>query len=292
MTTTTFATPRPVHVRVELGAGTVTIDASGADSASSVVELAAADDHPDGPAAVAATAIDQHGDELLVKVPRPWRGHRAPPLALRMAVPAESRLSIDVTAADVAVTGRVGTSALNAGSGDVTVATVEGDVRISSGSGDIEVGSVAGAAKLRAGSGTVRVGHTATSAHVGTGSGDVTIERADGDVLAKSGSGDLRIGRAQGSAALSSGSGHLFVDRIGAGSLSAKTASGHVEVGVGDGVVVWLDVQTVSGDIGSTLAESDAPVAGEPVLELRARTVSGDIRIHRVATDQPAPAGW
>ena len=45
------------------------------------------------------------------------------------------------------------------------------------------------------------------------------------------------------------------------------------------GLSLWLDVQSVSGEIASELGVEDGPAGeGEPV-ELRVRTVSGDVRI-------------
>lgn len=275
-----FDTPTPVLVRLEFGAGHVQLDA--VDTDTSTVELQPiGNDRPSQEAAEAAI-VEQRGDEIFVKVPRRWRGLRAPRLALRMTVPTSSRLSAEISSADLVATGRFGVSEISTGSGDVSIAAIDGDARVTSGSGDITIAAVHGNSQIRAGSGDVRVDVAAGSIHVGTGSGDIVAGRVDADFVGKSGSGDVRVDDARGSVRMGSGSGNLRVGRIGAGQVSAKTASGDVEVGIADGVAVWLDLKTVSGHLDRELEEAGPPEPGQPVVELRATTVSGDVRIHRV----------
>jgi DUF4097 and DUF4098 domain-containing protein YvlB len=276
----TYDTPRPVRIRLEFGAGSVTIAAT--DTTVTTVELHAADGDPDGAAAVAATVIEARGDEVLVLVPRRWRARRAPHLVLSMTVPAGSPLHAEVASASLVATGRLGRSDVTSGSGDVTLEQVDGDARIMTGSGDIAVESVRADSHLRAGSGAVRVDDAGGSLRVGTGSGDVRVGHARGDFTGKSGSGDLLLEHAAGSVAMASGSGSLRVERIGGGTLSATTASGQVDVGVAGHTATWLDLQTVTGRVDSALEESAPPAPGEPVLELRAKTVSGNMRVRRV----------
>ncbi|MGH9292503.1 MAG: hypothetical protein ACRDZ6_06965, partial [Acidimicrobiales bacterium] len=64
--------------------------------------------------------------------------------------------------------------------------------------------------------------------------------------------------------------------------LSITTASGDVMVGVADGVGVWLDMTTVTGDTVCELPSEQAQ-RGEAALVLSLRTVSGDMRIVRTA---------
>jgi DUF4097 and DUF4098 domain-containing protein YvlB len=70
------------------------------------------------------------------------------------------------------------------------------------------------------------------------------------------------------------------------GNVAAHSVSGDVTIGVRRGSKVHLDCNTVSGDTSSELElTADAPDGEGPLLELRAKTVSGDIRITRA----PAP---
>jgi hypothetical protein len=59
-----------------------------------------------------------------------------------------------------------------------------------------------------------------------------------------------------------------------------------VTIGVRRGSKVFLDCNTVSGDTTSELElTTEAPAGDGPLVEIRAKTVSGDIRITRA----PAP---
>ena len=61
-----------------------------------------------------------------------------------------------------------------------------------------------------------------------------------------------------------------------------QSASGDKTVGIRRGSRVHIDVRTMSGDTSSELEIEDAPALGEgPEVELRATSMSGDIRILR-----------
>ena len=77
---------------------------------------------------------------------------------------------------------------------------------------------------------------------------------------------------------MSTGSGDLVIGTANRGRVTAKGASGDVHVGVPAGVPVWTDVSTVSGRIRSEPRPAPAsPRTGADYVELRAKTVSGDI---------------
>ncbi|MDQ1465731.1 MAG: hypothetical protein QOH10_146, partial [Actinomycetota bacterium] len=68
------------------------------------------------------------------------------------------------------------------------------------------------------------------------------------------------------------------------GNVAAHSVSGDVTIGVRRGSKVFLDCNTVSGDTASELElTTDAPAGDGPLVEIRAKTVSGDIRITRAA---------
>ena len=81
---------------------------------------------------------------------------------------------------------------------------------------------------------------------------------------------------------LTTGSGDLEIDVITAGRVQAKGASGGIRVGIPAGVPVWTDVSTVSGRIRSTLEGAGQPEPGADHVEVRAKTVSGDIVLVQV----------
>jgi DUF4097 and DUF4098 domain-containing protein YvlB len=81
---------------------------------------------------------------------------------------------------------------------------------------------------------------------------------------------------------MSTGSGDMRIREASKGKLSAKGASGDVLVGIPAGVPVWTDLTTVSGDISSDLRGAGQPEPGADYIELRAKTVSGDIHLSEV----------
>ncbi len=274
-----FDTTGPIRLRLEFGAGDVTLDAS--DTTTTTVDLQPIGDDDESRDAVERTIVEQRGDEIVVKVPRGRLLRRSPKLRLRMVMPLGSRLSAELQSADLVATGEYGTSDVSSGSGDVTVTTIAGDARVTSGSGDVALDVVTGACQLKSGSGSVRLESACGATNVGTGSGDVVVGHAAADVSVKSGSGDVRVDHADGSVVLMSGSGDLHVGRVVSGKVSAKAASGDVQIGVAAGTAAWLDLNTVSGDVVNGLDDATAPADGERVVEIRATTVSGDVLIRR-----------
>ena len=78
-------------------------------------------------------------------------------------------------------------------------------------------------------------------------------------------------------------SGDVTLDSVEGGEVRIQTVSGDARVGVVEGVAVWMDAASVSGDLRSELAQVEAPPEGaEPdVVPLHAKTVSGDVSFVR-----------
>ena len=88
-------------------------------------------------------------------------------------------------------------------------------------------------------------------------------------------------------------SGDQRVEAVFQGAVEAHAVSGDIRVGVRRGSRVYVDANTISGSTNSELELSDAPQESEPaedapMVEVRAKTVSGDITIARAPA--PAPA--
>src|SRR6478736_3684765 len=118
--------------------------------------------------------------------------------------------------------------------------------------------------------------------NVATASGDVEADRVNGGVNIKSASGDVRVSVVTAGANVQSASGDVEIGSV-KGAVNVNTASGDVTINeAADNV----NVNTVSGDTSSELEVSpEAPATDGPLVEIRAKTVSGDIRITRA----PAP---
>jgi len=57
---------------------------------------------------------------------------------------------------------------------------------------------------------------------------------------------------------------------------------------VPSGTPVWTDIDTISGDVSSRLDSLGQPAEGQDYVELRLRTVSGDITVGHIGTTQPS----
>ena len=56
-----------------------------------------------------------------------------------------------------------------------------------------------------------------------------------------------------------------------------KGASGDVHIGIPAGIPVWTDITTVTGRIRSSSSGAGEPSRGPDHVEVRAKTVTGDI---------------
>ena len=119
-----------------------------------------------------------------------------------------------------------------------------------------------------------------------TASGDIELGVVRGAINVNTASGDVTIGEAYDNVNVNTVSGDQEHGAVMRGNVSAHSVSGDVRIGVRRGSKVFLDCTTVSGDTSSELEVSpEAPATDGPLVEIRAKTVSGDIRITRA----PAP---
>ena len=201
---------------------------------------------------------------LQVEVPE-RRLLRTPSFAISVLTPPDADVRVATASADTTLRGRLGTAELTSASGDIAVEQC-GRLELRTASGDGRIGTATGPVTAATASGDLRVGSAAAGFKGRTASGDIAVEEATGDV------------------SLSTASGDLTISRIDAGSVQAKTMSGDVEVGVVPGLRVWLDLSSVSGRMNSQLPDDDGAAGEGPAqVSLSLRSVSGDLRIRRVA---------
>ena len=271
MTVYNFGTPGAIRLYVELGKGRLDVTASDTDTTTVTVE----GDDPD------EVHVEQDGDVISVVAPRErgLLGFGNKGYTVTVTLPDESALRAQTGSADVTAQGTLGTAQVKTGSGEIDLDRVAGAAEISTGSGDVTLVHVHGRLGVKTGSGDVRVNEALAGVRVSTGSGDVQLDETSGAVEVKTGSGDLRLGRASGEIAMSTGSGDLEVRSLAKGRLVGKGASGDIRIGIPAGVPVWTDLSTVTGQIRSGLKGAGQPADGQDHVELRARTVSGDITL-------------
>jgi hypothetical protein len=278
----TFDTPTPIDVTIELGVGDVRLEAG--DRADTVVAVQPSDAAKrDDVTAAENTTVTYDGGRLLVRAPKGWKRYSwfsdGGSIDVRIELPAGSAVRCDPAMAAVHSTGRLAAFRCKTGAGDIDLDSV-GDAQLRTGVGDITVTATAGA-DLSTGSGAIRIGSIAGDAVVKSSNGDVRLGEVDGDVRVRTASGNIAIDRAGAGVSAKTANGDITVGEVARGSVSADTAAGDVEIGVGPGTAAWLDVNTKFGHVRNGLDEADRPVAGDDTVEIRAQTATGDITIHR-----------
>lgn len=268
-----FDTPEPIDLYVENGRGSVDVTAT--DTTETTVRIT-------GERAEEFDVRDL-GDRIAIIAPNRSHGFfgKDPRVDIVVEVPVASGLHAKVGSSDVAAHGRFADTRVDSGSGDVALDIVEGEAVVHSGSGDLTVEHLVGEAHLKSGSGDVVVHRAESRLIVTTGSGDVRVEAARDELAIKTGSGDAQVRSLGGEAMFTTGSGDLVVEEVASSRITAKTASGDVRIGVVPGTPVWTDVRTASGRLSSTLPSTGEPAPGEPYLEVRATTASGDVTLHQ-----------
>lgn len=269
-----FDTPQPVRLYAEIGRGEVRCRATDTTVATVTVRGPVADQ----------VSVTYEGDEITVVAPRQRTGFFGgePEVVLEVTLPTGSDAMVKTGSADIDLAGEYAACVLRSGSGQVDVETLTAPSQVETGSGDVTIQVCHGELRVKSGSGDVRVGHAEAGASVSTGSGDVRIETAHGPTAVKTGSGDLLVGDAHDDVSLATASGDLIITTARRGRVTMRSASGDVQVGVPQGLPVWTDISTVTGELVSTLAATGEPEEGADYLELRAKTVSGDVALRPV----------
>ena len=282
----TFHTPGSVRLDLDLPAGAIEIETENTEDTR--VELEALTDNEQVQEMVAAARIESNrrGDvyEVTVEVRTRhgvWisfsRGPDirlgTPEMRLRISCPHGAGLDVKSKSADLQARGEYGIVDFKTASGDAHVDSSD-DAFFKSASGDVHVDTVGGSLDVKTVSGDVHVGSVARDANVQAVSGDVYIADAGGSIRANTVSGDQRY------------------EAVLQGRLELRAVSGDIGVGIRRGSRIFIDANTVSGSTSSEFDLSDAPEpiaapdADAPLVEVFAKTVSGDVRLERA----PAPA--
>ena len=269
-----FDTPGPTKLYVELGAGDLNIHATGTSQTVVDIDGQGADD----------VIVEQRGDQVVVAAPHRRAGLFGTSIELNVHVtlPIDSEVATKLGSADFVGTGRFGTAKIRSGSGDVRLDELGGDAMIESGSGEIKVGTAAAKLRIKCGSGDVEIDRLDSATSISTGSGDVELGTTQAEVLVKSGSGSMRVKDAHTDVSLSTASGDLHVGVMHRGVLMAKNVSGDIRVGIPANIPVWTDIHCATGRVRSNLESAGQPEKGQDFIEVRAKTVSGNIDLEQM----------
>ncbi|WP_203568173.1 DUF4097 family beta strand repeat-containing protein [Aestuariimicrobium ganziense] len=208
-------------------------------------------------------------------------GSNQPEVLVVVHVPTNSPVHAETKSGDISLDGRFAEVELSTGQGDISV-TEAARAKCSTGSGDVSLRRIDGDADLNTGSGDISVADNTGRMKATTGSGDIDVHAVHGEGKLSTGSGDVSVDLVEGTVRLSSGSGDFSVRELGSGSVEAKTASGDISIGVRGGIPVWTDCSSMTGDVDSSLRGAGEPSEGQPHIEIRATTVSGDISLTEV----------
>ncbi len=271
-----FEVSGPTELDIRLTSGEIAVEA--VEGATRVdIELIAHDEESQLLVDAARIELHEHHGrpQVIVDVPQRRGGFNFGALfgrqgiTCRLRAPERSALSVRSKSADVSVHGTLGGANVTTASGDVRVDDVDGGLNVKSASGDISAREITSGVNIQ------------------TASGDISVDAAHGPVNVQTASGDLRIGEAWDNVNANTVSGDQLHGAVVQGTIAAHSVSGDVIIGVRRGSRVFLDCNTVSGDTRSELElTTEAPAGDGPLVEIRAKTVSGDIAITRA----PAPA--
>ena len=275
-----FETPEPVDLKVELSTGEINITA--ADTSVTTVQLEAI--HGDNYAKdlIANARVEQHGTKISVIMPKNKGGFfgRKGQVRAKITIPHESSLKIDTGSADLEARGRFAQANVNSGSGDIEIEQIaSGDLK--AGSGDVDVENVVASVKVKTGSGDVKLGPIGGSGDIMAGSGDVVLDAVEGSLKVKTGSGDVVVKAGGERVDAMDGAGDLLIQHVNRGEVLAKTGSGDVTIGVAQGTAAYLDIQTVTGDVTSSLDSTESPLDGDATVAINVISGSGDVVLQR-----------
>jgi hypothetical protein len=279
MKTWDFETPGPVRLNLTVPIGRIDVDT--VDGATTHVQLEGTPDVQDLlDTAIVEARARGGGHEIFVEVRRRSGFFisfgSGPDLRLRVTCPPDPDVVVQTKSADLRGRGRFASAEVKTASGEVTLDTVAGDLRVKTASGDTAISEAHG------------------PAHIQSASGDVMVHQAGSDLTVQNVSGDVWVRDAAGSVRVNTVSGDQRLDAVVEGVVETHAVSGDIVVGVRRGSSVYVDANTISGSTSSELDLDDAPAAegapdaedAGPMVELRAKTVSGDISVTRA----PAPA--
>jgi len=285
MRSETFQTPGETRLDIRLGSGEVRLET--AEVQETTVVLEPLRDNDASAAAIENARLELRdrgeGHEVVIDVRDRGRGiFRNAEVLIAVTCPEGASVETKSGSADVEGHGRFGAVEVETGSGDVEFGEIAGEAHVNAASGDVQLASVGGDARINTASGDVQIRSIDGDAKINSASGDVILREVRGELSVNSASGDVLVREAASSVGVNTASGDQEIGSVSTGSVTLKSASGDLKVGIKEGSTLWVDARSRSGEVRSELPVSDLPPDGNgPAVELRANTMSGDITVTR-----------
>ncbi|NYH52971.1 hypothetical protein HNR06_002560 [Nocardiopsis arvandica] len=261
-----FDTPEPITADITLVAGAVQVNAG--DGAETTVEVHPRD--PDKDADVRAAEqveVAYAGGRLEVREPQlSGLGRmigRKGMVDITVELPAGSRVHATGGFGGIRCEGRLGASRIDFSNGNIAVDRVTGNAELTTGHGWIRAEEIDGSAVVKSTGGALTLGTVTGELRANSAHGDITADRTRASVTARTTHGSIRLGQ------------------VVRGSVDVETSYGELEIGVREGTAAWLDAVSKKGVVRSSLEAAEGPGPVEETVEVRARSVYGDVVVRR-----------
>ena len=284
----TFQTPGAVRLDLDLPSGAIEIETKETDETHVTLEALSDNEQVREMVAGARIESNRRGDTYEVSVEVRTRHGvwisfsggpnirlGTPEMRLRITCPEGASIDARTKSADLEARGEYSIVDFKTASGDARVETCA-DALFKTASGDVSVDTVGGSLDVKTVSGDVHAGSVARDSNVQAVSGDIFIGDAGGSIRSNTVSGDQRY------------------QAVVRGRLELRAVSGDIGVGIRRGSRVFIDANTVSGsttsefELADAPAEAAGPATDAPLVEVFAKTVSGDVRLERAPAPLPA----
>jgi DUF4097 and DUF4098 domain-containing protein YvlB len=270
---TTFNTPAPISVTVDIVFGDITFTAG--DRTDTVVEVRPVDPTWELDVKAAEQAVVEFTDgKLQVKHPklRNLLSSKYGAVEVLVALPTGSDVQGNTARGGYVVSGAVGSCRLKTPTGDIRVERAA-SVELRTTGGKVTVDHVTGQAEVRANR-DIRIRQVDGGAAVKNIGGDSWVGAVGGDLRVSSANGHITVDVARADVDARTASGDVCVREVGTGAVDLYTAIGEVEIGVPQHTAVRLDANTTAGRVLNYL---EAPEQSDRSVKVRARSHGGNI---------------
>ncbi|MGW2601805.1 DUF4097 family beta strand repeat-containing protein [Streptomyces klenkii] len=279
---TSYETPQPISVCVDLAIGDVRLEAG--DRTDTAVEVRPSDPGNEADAKAAEdTRVEFAGGRLLVKGPKPRLFGKCGSVDVRVGLPAGSDVEGTGQLAAFHGYGRLGECRIKTSAGDIRLEET-GRAALTTSLGEITADRLGGPADITAGAGAVRIGVLAGPAVIKNANGGTRVGEAAGELRVRSANGTVSVGRTGAALEARTASGDIRIGEVVRGAVVLGTSSGRIEIGIAEGTAARLDVRTKAGNVFNSLTASDGPGTAAETAEIYAVTSAGDITIQRAGT--------